>query len=86
MKTIIENSTKQSKYIFADDVVLAFSQQNIVTPEFIIGDMNSTNATLVENVTPPEDWTGCKYFYDAGEWMLNPDWVDPTIVNETTQP
>jgi len=78
MKTIIENSTKQSKYIFADDAALTFSEQNIATPEFIIGDLNSTNATLAENVIPPEDWKGCKYFYDDGTWTLNPAWVDPT--------
>lgn len=77
MKTIIEKETKESKYIFADDVVLLFSEQNIETPDFIIGDLNSNNAILVEGVTPPDDWTGCKYFYDAEVWTLNPNWVDP---------
>ena len=83
MKTIIENSTKQSKYIFADDAVVTFSERNIVTPEFIIGDMNSTNATLVENVTSPEDWTGCKYFYDAGAWTPNSEWADFPVSQQT---
>lgn len=50
-------------------------------PNFNIGDLNSTNAVLVENVTPPEDWRGCKYLYD-GAWTLNPKWVDPFVVNE----
>jgi len=76
MKTIIENSTNQSKYIFADDAVVTLSEQNIVTPDFIIGDLNSTNATLIEGVSLPDDYVGCKYLYDAGEWTLNPDWVD----------
>jgi thiamine pyrophosphokinase len=77
MKTLIENSTKQSKYIWADDAVVTVNEAVTVTPNFIVGDLNSTNATLVENVTPPEDWAGCKYLYDAGAWTLNPQWVDP---------
>lgn len=78
MKTLIHNESKQSKYIWADDVVITLADDVIYTPDFNIGDMNSTNATLVENVTPPDDWYGCKYLYDAGAWTLNPNWVDPT--------
>jgi hypothetical protein len=76
MKTLIENLTKESKYVFEDTVVVTLSTEITTTSEFNIGDMNSTNATLVANVTPPEDWAGCKYLYD-GIWTLNPDWVDP---------
>lgn len=78
MKTLIHNETKQSKYIWADAIAVALTDVNVVTPDLIVGDLNSTNATLVENVTPPEDWAGCKYLYDAGAWTLNPNWVDPT--------
>lgn len=78
MKTLIHNETKQSKYIWADDVVVTPNELTVVTPDLIIADMNSTNSTLVENVTPPDDWYGCKYLYDAGIWTLNPNWVDPT--------
>lgn len=75
MKTLIHNETKQSKYIWADDAVVTLGNEMTTAPEFNIGDMNSTNATLVENVTPPEDWAGCKYLYDNGTWTLNPQWV-----------
>ena len=34
--------------------------------------------TMVEGVTLPEDWAGCKYTYADGAFALNPDWVDPT--------
>ena len=27
----------------------------------------------------PEDFTQGKYLYVDGEWILNPDWTDPTI-------
>lgn len=77
MKTIIENATDISKYIFEDDVEIALDETCITTPGFIIADMNSSNATVVEDVTPPEDWTGCKYLYADTEWELNPDWIEP---------
>jgi len=78
MKTMTQNSTKESKYIWADDVAITVGNDMTLSPGLNIGDMNSTNATLVENVTPPEDRFGCKYLYDAGAWTLNPNWVDPT--------
>jgi hypothetical protein len=78
MKTLIENSTKQSKYVWDDDAVVTLGEEMTFAPGFNIGDLNSTNATLVENVTPPDDWVGCKYLYDNGTWTLNPNWVDPT--------
>lgn len=78
MKTLIEIATKESKYIWADDVEVTIGADMTSAPQLNIADMNSTNATLVENVTPPEDWQGCKYLYDAGAWTLNPNWEEPT--------
>ena len=84
MKTIICNKTANSvsKYLFADDKNVTLNEHNIVVgipaaPDFIIGDMNNTNATLVEDVTAPEDWYGGKYFYIDGTWSVDPNWVDP---------
>jgi hypothetical protein len=77
MKTLIDNVTKESKYIWSDSAEVTVDVEKTYSPHFIIGDMNSTNATLVLNVTPPDDWFGCKYLYDAGIWTLNPDWVNP---------
>ena len=77
MKTLIHNETKESRFVFNDGDAVVFDEDRIHTPSFIIADMNSTNSTLVENVTPPEDWTGGKYLYDAGTWTLNHNWVDP---------
>ncbi len=80
MKTIVENSTNLSKYIFADDASVTISSDNIVTPNFIIADLNSGNSSIIENVTPPENWSGNRYTFDGSTWTANPDWVDPTIV------
>ena len=86
MKTIVETSTKLSKYLLADDVVITATETDITVgdpAQFIIADLNSGNATIVENVTnAPEDWMGNKYKLDGTTWSANPDWVDPTEEEE----
>lgn len=83
MKTIAENSTKLSKYLFEDDkaVDMQSGQINVGDPanlDFIIGDLNSGNATLYESVTDaPSGWVGNKYTYDGTTWTQDPNWVDP---------
>ena len=86
MKTITENATKLSKYLFDDSKAVSMGSDKITIgdpsdPDFYIGDLNSGNATLTENVTDaPSDWMGCKYTYDPGadpKWVANPDWEDP---------
>jgi len=78
MKTIIDKSTKVSKYLFEDDASVTLMDNIIVTPEFIVADMNSGNATLVEGVVAPDDWFGGKYVLDAGVWSVSSTWVEPT--------
>ncbi len=86
MKTILETSTKLSKYLLADDVVITATANDITVgdpAQFIIADLNSGNTTIVENVTnAPEDWMGNKYKLDGTTWSANPDWVDPTEEEE----
>ena len=86
MKTIVETSTKLSKYLLADDVVITATANDITVgdpAQFIIADLNSGNTTIIENVTnAPEDWMGNKYKLDGTTWSANPDWVDPTEEEE----
>ena len=86
MKTIVETSTKLSKYLLADDVTITATENDITVgdpAQFIIADLNSGNATITENVTnAPEDWVGNKYKLDGTTWSANPDWVDPTEEEE----
>jgi len=81
MKTIVETSTKLSKYLLADDVAITATSDDITVgdpAQFIIADLNSGNTTITENVTnAPDDWKGNKYFLDGTTWSANPDWVDP---------
>jgi hypothetical protein len=81
MKTIVENSTNLSKFIYEDDVVITMEADRIVIgdPEFlIVGCHNENDSTVYENVTNvPVDWTGNKFTFDGTTWTLNPNWVDP---------
>ena len=81
MKTIVETSTKLSKYLLADDVTITATENDITVgdpAQFIIADLNSGTTTITENVTnAPSDWVGNKYKLDGTTWSANPDWVDP---------
>jgi len=86
MKTIVDSTTNCSKYLFADSVVVVVEAECIKVTELrengsgpTIMDMNAGNATLIEGVTEPEDWFGCKYNYVGGEWVAVEGWVDPRL-------
>ena len=80
-KIIIDSSEKISKYLFRDDRVLDITEENIIvytadgtTVDFIIGDLNSANSTLVEDVTEPEDYSDNKYVYEDETWTIISGW------------
>ena len=80
MKTIIDSSNC-SKYLFDDSKQVNVKSDCIEVGdtdslEFIISDLNDNNATLIEGVTEPDDWYGCKYNYINDAWELCPNWVD----------
>ena len=81
MKTIIDNESRTSKYLVADDYVInaTETQTSMGDPvDFIIGDLDSTNSTVIEGVTEPDDWFGCKYTCAAdGTFTLVEGLVDP---------
>lgn len=82
MKTIVDNATNTSRYLFADDKVVTMGEDTISVGdpvEFIIGDLNSGNATLIEGIVEPADWYGCKYTHDGTSWAEVPGWVDPRL-------
>ena len=84
MKTLIRTETKVSLYLFADSETVDVQADRVVVgdPEtLIIGDCDSSNATLVEDVTEPTEWAGWKYLYD-GEWQTNPNYVAPPAEEE----
>ena len=87
MKTIVCD-LGCSKYLVADDYSVVVSAEHIEMGDpsnldFIIGDLNSTNSTVIEGVTTPDDWYGCRYNCAAdGTWSLVAGWADPRIEEE----
>lgn len=77
MKTLTENT--KSLYIFEDDKYLDLAGNDIIVGspvEFVIANLGADASTLHTNVTPPEDWSGGKYFFDGTTWTLNSEWVE----------
>ena len=74
------NQINRVKYLYPDDKTLTVTTTEITVgdpPELIIGDLNSGNSTIVENVTNvPSDYYGDKYDYDSGTWTKRSDWDD----------
>lgn len=80
MKTIVDNATNTSRYLLADDVSVTLGADSVTVgdpAEFIISDLNSSNATLIEGVDEPAEWMGCKYTYDGTAWALVDGWTAP---------
>ena len=82
MKTIVETATGLSKYLLEDGVTIVLNADHVVVGDpakFIIGDLNSDNATVYENLANTRsDWIGNKYTFDGTTWTQNLDWVDPS--------
>tara|TARA_R110000744_G_scaffold221810_2_gene340792 strand:- start:177 stop:440 length:264 start_codon:yes stop_codon:yes gene_type:complete len=80
MKTIVDNATNTSKYLVADGYSVVVKAEHIEMGDpsnldFIIGDLNATNSTVIEGVTAPEDYVGCKYTCAAdGIWTAVEGW------------
>lgn len=77
MKTIVENSTNHSIFIFDDGDEIIMEDNRIVAPNFIIACNNKNDSVLYENITVPEDWLGRKYFFDGTTWELDPNFKSP---------
>ena len=79
MKTITFNSSNVSAYTFEDSHSVVSTADNITCQNFIIGDMNSSNATIHTDATPPDDWQGGRYTYDGTTWAEVAGWEDPKV-------
>lgn len=79
MQTITFNSNNVSAYKFDDAHTITATADNITCPDFIIGDMNTSNATVHTGTTVPDDWQGGKYTFDGTTWAELAGWVDPKV-------
>ncbi len=79
MQTIVRNGTNISLYYLADSKTVDIgSDQTTIseggTPELIISDCDSSNATLHTGVDAKSDWFGWKYKHDGSAWSANADY------------
>jgi hypothetical protein len=85
MQTIVRNGTNISLYYLADSktIDIGSSQTTISdsgTPELIISDCDSSNATLHTGVDAKSDWWGWKYKHDGSSWSANADFKGGDIL------
>jgi len=81
MKTLLTNDNL-SCYLFEDDEIVQINDYYITVgspPKFIISDLNTNNSNMIENITAPVDWIGCKYYFIDGSWVLNEDYSIPRL-------
>ena len=80
MQTIVRNGTNVSLYYLADSKTVDIGSDKTTiseggTPELIIADCNSSNATLHQGVDAKSDYWGHKYKHDGSSWSNNSDYV-----------
>lgn len=86
MKLIVHNESLEIKYAFPDGALVGLLVDRIVTPDFVIADLNENNAVMIEGVASlPEDFVGCKYLWQEGEFAPNPAYVEPVNDLEALQ-
>jgi len=80
MKTIVETATGVSVYMFNDENAPEITAEHVVFNGQVVDTLlNSSNASIVENINPPNDWIGRKYILNNGAWTQNPN--DPTLTH-----
>lgn len=75
MKTLVFNASNISAYVFEDSDTVTVTATETTAPDIVIYDMNSGNATLHTNVTPPDDWLGGRYTFDGTIWTQVSGWT-----------
>ena len=78
MQTIVRNGTNISLYYLADSKTVSIGSDSTTisdggTPELIIADCDSSNATLHTGVDAQATWWGWKYKHDGSSWSANSD-------------
>ncbi len=78
MQTIVRKDTNVSLYYYPDSKTIDISSDKTTiseggTPELIISDCTTSNATLHTDVDAKSDWWGWKYKHDGSAWSANTD-------------
>ena len=78
MQTIVRNVTNVSLYYLTDSKTVDITSTETTisdggTPELIISDCTTSNATLHTGVDEQDTWWGWKYKHDGSSWSANSD-------------
>ena len=78
MQTIVRKDTNVSLYYLEDSKTVSIGSNSTTisnggTPELIIADCDSSNATLHQSVAAKTDWWGWKYKHNGSAWSTNSD-------------
>lgn len=78
MQTIVRNGTNISLYYLTDGKTVDITSTETTiseggTPEFIIADCTTSDATLRTGVDAKSDYWGWKYKHDGSSWSANTD-------------
>jgi hypothetical protein len=86
MKIIIETETKNVFKAFDDNIEISMFEDRIDVLDqgqvvLIIVCNNVLNSFVVSDVILPAGWQPHKYKYINNSFQLNPDWVEPEVVD-----
>tara|TARA_R100000654_G_scaffold68586_2_gene97660 strand:- start:410 stop:865 length:456 start_codon:yes stop_codon:yes gene_type:complete len=86
MQTIVRKDTNISLYYLEDSKTVDITSTETTiseggTPELIILDCTTSNATLHTGVDAKSDWFGWKYKYDGSSWSANADFKGSNILS-----
>ena len=78
MQTIVRKDTNVSLYYYPDSKTIDISSDKTTiseggTPELIISDCTTSDATLHTGVDAKSDWYGWNYKHDGSSWSANSD-------------
>ena len=92
MQTIVRKDTNVSLYYYPDSKTIDISSDKTTiseggTPELIISDCTTSDATLHTGVDAKSDWYGWKYKHDGSSWSANADFKGgsdlPSDINDS---
>jgi hypothetical protein len=87
MKIITRNSDNEVLFMLDDSIEVTVTEDDISYTEYVseidktidnvIWDLNSSNATVHENVTVPEGAQPRRKTFDGTTWADNPNYTEP---------
>lgn len=78
MKIITRKDSHLALYAFDDNesINVQWDGTRVGNPlHLVIADCNLENTVIHQSDNTPDDFIGCKYFFDGKAWTLNPDYT-----------